>query len=108
MNRVFGGIAVGAENVVRRLEYCTIMQFCQFGNFGIDVEGNHSLRQIFACHFVDLVLLPWIVIRTSESNQKSKFFLPVEVASPFFLFLLFNPHKLKMGRWRGEEDEVIA
>jgi hypothetical protein len=58
---------VGAGNLARRLEYCTIMRF---GNFGVVVEGNHSQRQLFAYHFCDLVLLlPCIVIRTSELNQ---------------------------------------
>jgi hypothetical protein len=58
---------VGAGNLVRRLEYCTIMRF---GNFGVVVEGNHSQRQLFAYHFCDSVLLlPRIVIRASDSNQ---------------------------------------
>ena len=58
---------MGAGNLVRRLEYCTIMRF---GNFGVVVEGNHSQRQLFAYRFCDLVLLlPCIVIRTSELNQ---------------------------------------
>jgi hypothetical protein len=60
-------LEVVAGDLVRRLEYCTIMRF---GNFGVDVEGNHSQRQVFACRFSDLVLLLLcIVIRTSESNR---------------------------------------
>jgi hypothetical protein len=63
---------VGVGNLVQRLEYCTIMRF---RNFGVDVEGNHSQRQAFACRFGDLVLLlPCIVIRTSESNQTLNIF----------------------------------